>query len=309
MVDVGDELVCRMCGLVSPKEVSECFEFSPGPLRPTSKEELGSYMGSAGITPKERASKGLSGSNSRYEYLKTLSDFAGREEGPVEASNRMTERVGEKLYLPRFVVDQARWIAKVLLNSRHRGRRISIAAVSAYALISACKVEKVASVSVKEIMEAHVAMGRGVSASSVFRLTLESPVKTFARTPEDYLSRVLAKLSTNEGLSRRLKSEGECETTFFNSLRETAKELLVLADRESMEGRRPCALAASAVYSAELFLARQGLRKKRLTQKEVACCGDTAEYTIREQCARIFTPAVRRAVARRMQVPLPAQGH
>ncbi len=305
-MDVGDELVCRMCGLVRPKEVSECFDLALGLPRSTSKEELGSYMGSAGITPKERASRGLSGSNSRYEYLKTLSDFAGREEGPVEATGRMIERVGEKLFLPRFVVDQARWIAKVVLDSRRQGRRISIAAVSTYALISACKVEKVASVSVGEIMAAHVSMGKNVSASSIFRLSLESPVKTFARTPEDYLSRVLAKLSMNESLSRRLRSESESETTFFNSLRETASELLGSADRESMEGRRPCALAASAVYSAELVLAHRELRKKRLTQRELADCGDTAEYTIREQCSRIFSPAVRRAAARRTQLPLPA---
>ncbi len=270
------------------------------------KEPLGSYMGTKRITQRERASRGLSGSNSKYEYLKTLSDFAGKEEGAEETCEKMVERVGEKLFLPRVVIDEAGSIARSLLTTRRRGRRITIAAVSAYSLISACKLEGVSSVSVREIVGAHVSMGRRVSSSSIIQLGLESPVKTFARSPEEYLSRVFARLSLIPEFSKRLRSERASQTAFLSSLRDAAVKILRSTDSIEMTGKRPCALAASAVYSAELALSRCESRRKRLTQRELAECGDTAEYTIREQCASIFAPAVEKLVIRMLQTPLPA---
>jgi transcription initiation factor TFIIIB Brf1 subunit/transcription initiation factor TFIIB len=258
------------------------------------------------MTPKERASRGLSGSNSKYQYLKVLSDFVCRGEGAAEACDRMIERVGEKLLLPGIVIDQASAMARRVLSSRPHGRRITIAAVSSYALIGACKVQGITSVSVREIVEAHVALGRRVSASSIIQLALESSVRTFARRPEDYLSRVLARLSRISVLQDRLASESVSQTSYFHSLRETAMEVLHSGDEDEMRGKRPCALAAAAVYSAEVVLSVCESRRKRLTQRELAQCGDTAEYTIREQCAHLFSPAVERVIVRRKLTLPPA---
>ena len=303
LVDAGDELACPRCGLVKEKEALEPRSTVPLPPGHLGKETLGSYMGSKGMTSRERSSRGFSGSNSKYEYLKILSDFAGREEGSEGACERMVERVGEKLFLPKVVLDQAQSIARVVLASGLRRRRVTLAAVSAYALISACKVEGVNSASVREIIGAHVALGRMVSSSSIIQLALESPVRTFARPPQEYLSRVMARLSLIRELSEKLRSERVSETVFFHLLRETALEILRCTSAVEMTGKRPCALAASAVYSAELVLSRCESRKKRLTQRELAECGDTAEYTIREQCARIFADSVEKVATRRTQSP------
>jgi transcription initiation factor TFIIIB Brf1 subunit/transcription initiation factor TFIIB len=154
-------------------------------------------------------------------------------------------------------------------------------------------------VSVREIIRAHSDLGKRVSASSFIQLSLESPIRTVARTPTDYLSRVLARLSTSDEFQRKVGCDGVSQTGYSNSLRETAKELLKGVGAEETAGRRPCTLAASAVYSAETVLAQKEHRKKRLTQRLIAECGDAAEYTIREQCARIFVPAVERNTRRR----------
>jgi transcription initiation factor TFIIIB Brf1 subunit/transcription initiation factor TFIIB len=258
---------------------------------PTGRQPLGSYMGTLRMTPKERASRGVAGSNSRYEYLKVLSDFAGRDEGPEEACDRIIGRIAEKLFLPRVVQEEASSLARMVLASGRNHRRVTLAAVSAFSLVAACRVERVTSVSVREIIAAHTALGRRVDSSSFIQLALESPIKIQPRRPEDYISRVLARLSSNRGLSDRLGSLRVSQTSYFNSLREAANRLLLEVNPTDLCGRRPCALAASAVYSAEVALSAIESRKKRLTQRLVAECGDAAEYTIREQCATIFGPA------------------
>ena len=286
------------------KEAEDTKVDRSAPTVLTQKQALGSYMGSRVTTTKERASRGVGGNGSSYRYLKVISDFAGRNEGTPATCARMIERMGEKLLLPRVVRLEAASIAKRLLALPRPHRRVTIAAVSAYALIAACKLEGVTSVSVREVIEAHAALGGRVTSSSIIQLTLESPVRTYARRAEDYLSRVVARLSLNQRLGQELARVGVGQTAFSGSLRETASELLGLVSSESRAGRRPSALAASAIYSAEQVLSRLEKRKRRLTQRELAECGDTAEYTIREQCARIFAPAVESLVRRKTLHPL-----
>ena len=258
-------------------------------------------MGTMGTTPQERASRGLAGSSSKYEYLKTLSDFAGRDEGPGEACDRIIGRVGEKLFLPRVVLEEASAVARTVLSAYRCHRRVTLAALSAFSLIAACRVEGVNSVSAREIISAHAALGRRVNSSSFIQFALESPIKVLPRRPEDYISRVLARLSWNNRLSERLRSEGASQTSYFNALRGSAKELLAEVRPDELSGRRPCALAAAAIYSAEAALAIIESRGKRLTQRLLAECGDAAEYTIREQCATIFAPAANSFIARNQQ--------
>jgi len=307
-VDGGDELVCPKCGQVRTKQCMEPPPPAGGERYAPGRHQLGSYMGSMRVTPQERSSRGIAGSSSKYEYLKVLSDFAGREDGPLEACERIVARVGEKLFLPRLVQEEASAIARTILSSRQSSRRITLAAVSAFSLVAACRVERVTSVSVREIISAHAALGRRVNSSSFIQIALESPIKVVPRRPEEYLSRVLARLSSDGGLSEVLKSEGVSQTSYFNSLRESAKELLSCVGPEELSGRRPCSLAAAAIYSAELAMAAHDSRNKRLTQRLLAECGDSAEYTIREQCASIFTPAAGSLMIRKQRsLPRAAQ--
>jgi transcription initiation factor TFIIIB Brf1 subunit/transcription initiation factor TFIIB len=288
MVDAGDELVCQSCGIVGDKEVVETGKPRTPVAIDFTGQALGGYMGSIEVSYRDRFSRGFAHSASRYEYLKVVSDYAGREESSVYACARMIERVCEKLGLPRFVLPQALRIAKRILAAGTRERRVTLAAVSAYALIAACKAEGVTSASVKDVVSTFQAQGRRVKASSIIQLSLESPMKTEARGPEDYVGRVVAKLSSNQDLAKALTSEGIPPTPYFSALREGARDILESLGWDVKVGRSPCALAATAVYGAELLLAEREGRPRRITQREVALCGDTAEYTVREQYKEIF---------------------
>ncbi|MDE1852706.1 MAG: hypothetical protein KGI38_03040 [Thaumarchaeota archaeon] len=305
LLDTGDELVCPSCGAVKEKVVQEVGFHPLSKASALGKEPLGSYMGTKGGTMKERFSRGISGSNSGYEYMKIVSDFAGKEGGVALDCAKLIERVGEKLALPRVVILEAASISRKVLGMARRGRRMSVAEISAYSLIAACKIEGATAVSVREAIEAFSQLGRAVKSSAIIQLTIESPVRTYARRPEEYVARVLAKLSLNQALARKLAVEEIPPPAFFNSLRKFALELILSGDREEMTGKRPCALAASAVYSAELVLSLREARKKVLTQRELAECGDTAEYTIREQCATIFMPGVERLSRLKLTPPPP----
>lgn len=303
MDDAGDELVCPGCGVVKEKAVVEA-----GPGGSPSifgKQPLGSYMGTKWTTGAERASPGLSGSRSGYAYLKVVSDFAGKERGARVECAKLIERVAEKLGLPRVAALQAAAVSRRIFASFPRGRRLSVAEVSAYSLVAACRLEGVMTVSIREILGAYSMMGRGVTSSSIFRLALESPVGMYAKGPGAYVPRVLARLSQSRALSCRLSKEGVARAAYLASLRRVALDLLERCDPVAMEGKRPCALAASAVYSAEAALSVLESRKNRLTQKDLAGCGDTSEYTIREQCATIFRRPLARLGSSERQTPLP----
>ncbi len=293
LVDAGDELVCQGCGIVREKMVVETTRGGKATIDVT-KQALGSYMGSIEMKGKERRSSGFSKVNTSYRYLKLVSDFAGRDEGGVYDCIRMIERVGGRLVLPTPVIQQAVATARKVLASGPHDRRVTIAAVSAYSLMAACKVDGVASVSVREIVRAHADQGRRVKTSSIIQVSLDSPIKTMARKPEEYIPMVLARLSMERGRSAQGGAEGIWQTSYANALRELARDVLSEVEDGAKAGRRPCALAASAVYAAEAILARRESRRRRITQRDLAECGDTAEYTIREQCSSIFMPVAER---------------
>lgn len=255
-------------------------------------QALGSYLGSANATWRERFSKGFSKSHSNYRYLKVFSDHLGRDDGQAYECVKLIERVCEKLCLPTTVMAQAAVMAKRLLASGEHTRRVTLAAVSAYAILASCKIERVMSVSTKDVLEAHTALGRRIKVSSMIQLSLESGFKIEARRPEDYLSRVLAKLSLNARMSKALASEGVAIGPYFKVLRQVAAEALSAVSEDLKAGHRPLALAATAVYAADLVLAERESRGRRISQRDLAECGDTSEYTVREQYRQIFMPSL-----------------
>lgn len=304
LLDVGDELVCPGCGLVREKSILEATQPPSGKLPLFGRLPLGSYMGTRGITAEERSSR-VSGDSTSYERMKLISDFSQRE-GSTAECGRLVERVGEKLFLPRVVILQAANISKKVLEFPHPKRRLTVSEVSAFALVSACKIEGATSVSIREILDAFADLGKKVSSSSIFKLSFESPVRTVARRPEDYVPRVVAKLSMNRRLAARLGKDGVQATEYLALLRTLAAEMIAGCEQTTLAGKRPCALAASAVYSAEALLATYEGRRPRITQKESAECGDTAEYTVREHCSTIFKPVMKRVSLSGRT--LPAQG-
>ena len=291
LLDLGDEIVCSSCGLVGSKEVVDSGSSRPPVAADFTKQSLGSYFGpsnSAGSL----ASGGLPTSNSTYRYLKTISDFAGRDGGASYDCSKLIERVTEKLGLPRIVMAQAIVIGKKLVPLMDTMRQATVATISAYSIIVACKMEGVATASTKDVLQALSSLGRRVKVSSMIQLSLESGIKIGARRPEDYVSTILAKLSGYEEVRKAMEKIREEPSRYMPKLHVLADEILLKIGTDEREGRRPSALAATAIYAAEVMLAEAGQRGRVISQRDVATGGETAEYTIREQYRRLFVPAL-----------------
>jgi transcription initiation factor TFIIIB Brf1 subunit/transcription initiation factor TFIIB len=295
IVDTGDELVCRSCGVVTEKEVLEAWgkQRAPQAIDYTA-QALGGYLGSLEHGYEERFSRAFSRTSSNFEYLKLISDYSGREDSTIYACVKMIERVCEKLSMPSMIVGQAVVIAKKLFVVKRQRNDITSAAVSAYAIITASKIGQVTSVGVKEIIEAHRLMGRRVKMSALIQLSLNSPIKMLPRKPEDYVGRVIARLSSKGSLAEDLASRGINGVVYLNALRVAAKEALAAVEQPTRGGHSPCTLAATAVYAGEVSLAKKESRKRLLSQKDVAESVDVAEYTVREQYGEIFRPMMQR---------------
>jgi len=285
-------LACPGCGIVAEKEVMETRSGRAIVAADLTPQALGSYLGPMETSARERYSGRISGSNSTYEYLKTISDFVGRNDGTLFECTRMVERVCERLSVPNVVMAQAVTIARRVLESRRRRRRTTIAAVSAFAIMASCRISKVGSVSTKEVIEAHRALGRSLRVSSIIQLSLDSEIQIEPRRPEDYIPRVLAKLTPR--LQTGTSGPSPRVVSHLRLLQTLAEEIIDAVPEESKAGHRPFALAATAVYAAEIILARKECRTRQVTQRDVAECGDTAEYTVREQYREIIAPAIPR---------------
>jgi len=287
ILDVGDELVCRGCGLAFGKEIIEAKSARAMQAIDFTGQALGGYLGppDAGV---ESFTAGFAASPSTYKYLKLVSDYSGREDSTVYSCAKLIERVAEKLSMPRLVVGQAVTIAKTLLGDKLIRSDVPTPAVSAYSIATACKILGVSSVSLREIVESHRLLGRRVKISSLIRLSLESPFKAGPRRAEDYVGRIIGRLASLPGPLRSLVREKMDQSAYFPALRGASLEALAAVGEEGRGGHSPCSLAATAVYAAEANLARTGLRKRVLTQREIAKSGGVAEYTVRELYGCLF---------------------
>lgn len=298
--DVGDEFVCGSCGAVWEKEVLE------SPTRQVAAADftaqaLGGYLGPLEYGFRERNTRGLSSTRSTFGYLKMVSDFAGREETASYTCVKLIERVCEKLALPKVVAGQAMTIAKNLYGSNGAGTCTNSAAVSAYAVITACKMARVTTAGVKEVVAVHRLLGRRVRFASLVRLSLASPYKTAARRAEDYIPRVVARLSSDEGFATYLRERRRLPSMYLARLREAAVAVLSVVDSSRRAGHSPVAVAATAVYAGEAVLASIEGRSMLLTQKALANLAGVAEYTVREQYGRLFRPLLNLAIKRANQ--------
>jgi transcription initiation factor TFIIIB Brf1 subunit/transcription initiation factor TFIIB len=289
MVDAGDELVCPRCGIANEKEVIEVGSEGPRKAPRYGSYRLGSFMGErkSHFVGDSGRYQGVAGSADRYGYLKTLSNRTGSEDGAQVDCSRIIERVGEKLRLPLVAVDEATRIAKKVVASPHPHRRLAVAPVSAFALISACKINSISSVDSREIIRAHCALGRRVTSSSVMRVGFHYPLTMVVRRPEDFVAPILARLSGTDKLATEFSNEAGL-SVYLRTLRDASIVALCQLKEEARWGRRPSTLAATAIYSAERILALREGRKTRISQREVAECVRCSEYTVREQCSSCF---------------------
>jgi transcription initiation factor TFIIIB Brf1 subunit/transcription initiation factor TFIIB len=296
VVDVGDEFVCKNCGVVASKEVVETRREASGTAADYTGQSLGGYLGPLESGPRERFSRGLTSSQSTFGYLKLVSDFAGREESTLYCCVKLVERVCEKLGVPKVVAGQAMIIARRLYHSEEGAVCVNSAAVSAYAIITACKIAHVTAVSVREVIAAHRLLGRRVRFASIVRLSFDSPYRGDARRAEDYVSRVIAQLSSSRELATVLRDLGVGASSYLTRLRQAAMASLSVLEDSRRGGHNPIALAATAVYAGEALLCTVEGREMLLTQKGLASLVGVAEYTVREQYGELFRPLLAEAV-------------
>jgi transcription initiation factor TFIIIB Brf1 subunit/transcription initiation factor TFIIB len=291
IIDAGEELVCSSCGAVTPKQGSEETTWTTMSMPQATEytnQSLGSFLGPAEVGYDETFSKGFSKSSSSFKYLKTMSDFShGRQEASLYTCTKLIERVCEKLALPRAVAGEAVNIAREIIAVRRDRGSFTMAAISAFSVITSCKIRGVTSVGVKAVVDTHRDLGYRVKASTIIQISIDSPIRVGARRPEDYLGTVLARLP-GVPLSRG----ATLPSGYVKKLHRAASVALDAVDGPSRGGHNPRALAATAVYAAEVALARIEGRKKILSQRDTAACVDAAEYTVREQYVEIFKPRI-----------------
>ena len=183
IIDAGDEFVCQSCGMVTAKEVLEGRERKMPQALDYTPHALGGFLGPPEQEYEEQQSPptppAFPDASSSFKYLKLVSDFVGKGESCVYSCAKMIERVCEKLSTPKIVVSQSMVIANKVFELRKRNE-ITVAAISAYSIITACKIEGITSVGVKEVVEAHRALGRRVKATALIQISLDSPIKTRA---------------------------------------------------------------------------------------------------------------------------------
>ncbi|HEV2138502.1 MAG TPA: hypothetical protein VGR53_06640 [Nitrososphaerales archaeon] len=283
LVKAGDEVACSNCGVVARREEQEKFHLEVHqkvPNQPASRR-LGSYMGDRRDIDSTADFNGAS----TVGYAKRISDNLGQDQTAWNCA-AMIRRAADKLSLPTFVRDNAIALSeKMLAESRSNEEpirhRTSVPAVSAYALLSACREANMDHISAKAVLQAYTNMGHRVTKSKLLRLGTESCVPFRPADPSALLRTVVSGLEANRTVAEKLASKGVEPAQYFRRVLQ-ASQTIVCAVRISVEGRSPRTLAAGSVYIASK---EAGFRA--VTQKDVAETLGVAEYTIREFVATV----------------------
>ena len=278
VVQSGNEFVCTSCGVVARKVEEEKYhlEFHIEAPAQLSDRHLGSYVGDRSDKDSGADFNGVC----TVGFAKLLSDNMGVDGGERNCK-AMIRMVADRLALPSFVRDNAAALSeKMLAESRTsgKGRRTSIAAISAYAILSSSRAAGMDHVGSGTILQAFEDMGHSVSKSALLRMGLDSKVPFRSADPKALLRSVMAGLESNGAVLKRLRKEGFEPGPYFRGLLQGS--LAVLAAMDGMkDGRNPRTVAACSVY-----IASRKMAPRAVMQREVAESVGVTEYTIREFC-------------------------
>ena len=277
----GDEYVCSSCGRVARKVEDEKFHLEQHFEAPSqlSDRRLGSYVGDRS----DRDSKADFNGVSTLGFAKLLSDNLGVDGGERNCK-AIIRMVADRLSLPAFVRDNAAALSeKMLAESRAngKGRRTSIPAISAYAVLSASREARLDHVSSGSILRALADMGHRVSKSALLHMGLESKTPFRPADPKALLRTVMTGLESNGTVLKRLRREEFEPGPYFRSLLQ--ESLAVLSAMDGMrDGRNPRTVAAASVY-----IASRRVAPRAVMQREVAEAVGVTEYTVRDFCATV----------------------
>jgi transcription initiation factor TFIIIB Brf1 subunit/transcription initiation factor TFIIB len=282
VVSAGDEFVCTSCGVVARKVEEEKFHLeiqirAPGQLA----NRLGSYVGDRS----DRNSTADFNGHSTVGFAKRISDNLGVDQTAWNCA-AMIRRAADRLSIPSFARENAIALSKKMLadsraNGEPKRHRTSVPAISAYALLSACRGAGMDHVSASAILQTYADMGRRVTKSALLRLGTESATPLRPADPVALLRTVVASLQAGDGVARRLAKSNVEPGPYFRRVLQTS-QAIVNAVRGTEEGRSPRTIAAGCVY-----IASREAGSKAVTQKDVAETMGIAEYTIREFVASV----------------------
>jgi transcription initiation factor TFIIIB Brf1 subunit/transcription initiation factor TFIIB len=263
------EKVCSYCGIVV-SEADRTVEEGFLPLSVSKKEPLGSY-----ILAHENATVSLN--RAKFGWARLNPNILGRETALIQCT-MTTDRVAERLSLPKSVAQAANMIARRLLPHKE-ACEATIASISAYSLLYACRAAGIAHVSYREILRAYTDGGYRIGKSDLLRIGLESGMPLPHPTLEDLVRATVGRLQSSEKVSTRLRKANLDPKEYFTKLLELAKG--VAAGTSDLTGFSPRTVAAGSVY-----VASQSMLVRAFTQREAAETLSMAEYTIREFCCR-----------------------
>ena len=279
VVRSGDEYVCTSCGRVDRRVEEEKYhlEFHIRAPSQISDTRLGSYVGDRS----DKDSKADFNGVSTLGFAKLLSDNLGVNE-TAQKCKAMVRRVGDRLSLPAFVQQNAIALTeKVLAEGSGSGRRVFVAAASAYSILSAARAAGMDHVSSGAVMEAFNDMGHKVTKSALLQTGLRSSVPLKPTDPTALLRTLLNGLEADGAVQKRLKKHGVEPGPYFRRVFQASQTVLA-ALRGTNEGRNPRTIAAGSVYIA-CKEAAPGV----VTQKALALIAGVAEYTVREFVATV----------------------
>ena len=274
VVRSGDEYVCTSCGRVDRRVEEEKYhlEFHIQAPSQLSDTRLGSYIGDRS----DKDSKADFNGVSTLGFAKLLSDNLGVNE-TEQKCKVMVRRVGDRLSLPAFVQQNAMALTgRVLAEGSGSGRRVFVAAASAYSILSAARAAGMDHVSSGAIMEAFNDMGHKVTKSALLQTGLRSSVPLKPTDPAALLRNLLKGLEADEAVQKRLRKKEVEPSPYFRRVFQASQTVLASL-RGKSEGRNPRTIAAGSVYIA-CKEAAPGV----VTQKTLARIAGVAEYTVRE---------------------------
>jgi hypothetical protein len=252
------ELTCSYCGIVVSRADYTREDGSAAPSVSKS-EPLGSY-----IVADTEGTPSLKGP--AFGWAKLMPNIVGRG-GPMPTCSMLTNRIAERLALPKSIAQSADVTARRLLLHRE-AYGATIPSISAYSLLYACRSAAIVHIS-----------HRGVRKSDLLKLGLESGVHLPHPSKDDFVRAAIARLQSSERVAERLRKSEADPKEYFTTLFERSKGLVSSAVEPN--GFNPRTVAAGSVYLASL-----AMRPKTFTQREAAETLGIREYTVREYCSR-----------------------
>src|SRR3989449_6671903 len=246
LAQAGEEVACTTCGAVARREERLHLEVQVRAPSQTANRRLGSYIG----TNSDKNSDADFNGSCTVGRVKRLSDHMGEDQA-VWHSTAMIERVAGRLSLPAFVRQSAVALSEKMLADRKknegpgRRHRVTVPAISTYALLSACRAAGVDHVSAKSILTAFTDLGHRVTKSNLLRLGTESQVPFRSANPAALLQTAVNGLESNPAVAERMKKQGGEPRQYFRRLLQ-ASSALVRELRGLKEGTSPRTIAAGA---------------------------------------------------------------